>query len=140
MLVLIWASLLGASLSVARLRGDWGHPLCGPWGCAPPLQSLVGCHLAWIVALAPCVPLANRFLSPRWQFRLALSLTVLSTLGTLAFLGWRADGWLGRTRGQTTYLPQHLALELASFVDIPFVQSVALGCICLAIAWWRQRV
>ena len=49
----LWSGLLFGSLSVANLPGDWGHGICGPWGCGPPMQALVACHFAWLVVLAP---------------------------------------------------------------------------------------
>lgn len=49
----VWGLVLTGSLSIANWPGDWGHSVCGAWGCGPPLQALVACHLSWLVVLVP---------------------------------------------------------------------------------------
>jgi hypothetical protein len=49
-----WAAMLFAALSITNLPGNWGHSVCGVWGCGPPTQVLVGCHLAWFAVLFAC--------------------------------------------------------------------------------------
>jgi hypothetical protein len=58
-----WTALLIGTLSLASLPGDWGHDVCGPWGCGPPSQALLACHLSWLVVFVPAAWLLRRFAS-----------------------------------------------------------------------------
>ena len=53
-----WGLAGYAVLSLGQLPGEFGHSLCGPWGCLPPLQALAAMHLFWALALLPLIVLA----------------------------------------------------------------------------------
>ena len=134
-----WSAALIGTLSIANLRGDWRHGICGPWGCGPPLQALVACHAAWIVVLLPPTLLLHRKLSPDvcrktgWIV-FGLGLTGLIALGLSESLSWlsHADEW------QRRYLPQRIGFKLVTLVDVPLVQLVAVGVALLVRGWCRQ--
>ena len=60
-----WALAAFGALSLANLPGEYGHSLCGPWGCLPPLQALAAMHLFWVVVLGPPVAWALMKWQPR---------------------------------------------------------------------------
>jgi hypothetical protein len=85
--MIAWASALLGSLSISRLPGDWGHGICGPWGCGPPLQSLVACHVSWLVVLGPATLLlaSSRWLSTLVLRRVGATLAIVGLIGLLYF-------------------------------------------------------
>lgn len=131
--LIAWAAVLVATLSIANVPGHWGHSVCGPWGCGPPLQALVACHAAWIVVLLPPTLLLRRKLSPgvRWKtgwIVLGLGLAGLIALGLSESLSWlnHADEW------HRQYLPQRIGFKLVTLVDVPLVQLVVVAVALLA--------
>ena len=123
-----WGFALTATLSVANSRSDWGHSVCGPWGCGPPLQALVACHAAWIVVLVPPTLLMRRRLSPgvRWKtgwIVVAIGMVGIIGLGLSESLSWlsHADEW------QRRYLPQRIGFKLVTLVDVPLMQLVVVA-------------
>lgn len=134
-----WAATLVTTLSIANAPGHWGHGICGPWGCGPPLQALVACHAAWIVVLLPPTLLMRRKLSPgvRWKtgwIVLGFGMAGLIALGLSESLSWlsHADEW------QRRYLPQRIGFVLLTLVDLPLLQLVAIGVSLLARGRGRQ--
>lgn len=123
-----WAAALIATLSIANLPGDWGHGVCGPWGCGPPLQALAACHAAWIVLLLPPT------LWMRWRFSvglrrqvgwfvLGIALAGIVGLGLRESFTWlsQADEW------HRPYFVQRIGFLLVTLVDVPLVQFVVVG-------------
>lgn len=134
-----WGLALTATLSVANWRGDWGHGVCGPWGCGPPLQALVACHSAWIVVLFPPTLLLRRRLSPgvRWKtgwIVLAIGIVGIIALGLSESLSWLSHADVSQRR----YLPQRIGFQLVTLVDVPLMQLVAVGVALLVSG--RQRL
>ena len=128
----IWGVALLASLSNSKLRGAWGHGLCGPWGCGPPLQALVSCHLTWLVALAPA---AGYLIGRHRRIRrnIGLVLAVLSIGILLAGIAYqRFVWWPGTSQWQQTFFWQHCAFPLVTAVEFPIVQTLAIGLVLLA--------
>lgn len=133
-----WAAALIATLSIANVPGHWGHGICGPWGCGPPLQALVACHSAWIVLLLPPT------LWMRWRYSMGLCRQVgwlvlgialagivgLGLCEALASLS-HADTW------RRPYLVQRIGFVLITLVDVPLTQFVAVGVALLVSS--RQR-
>ena len=88
--ILTWGILLWGSLLVVKLPGDWGHALCGPWGCGPSMQALIGCHLAWFVLLAPPVVLLARRAGAR---RAGWALTAFGIVAVVCVIGYQRLVW-----------------------------------------------
>lgn len=131
----VWGTALWASLLIRHAPGDWGHFLCGPWGCGPPLQALAACHLAWLlILLAPTVAVArSRRLSRRAKSRLGAVLCLLSVAiigAVVVHAHMTALPW--GSAMQSGYLWQRSAFALATAVDIPAFQLLACG---MLLAW-----
>lgn len=84
--LLCWAASVGGAASIASIPGDWGHGLCGPWGCAPPLQALVSCHLIWCLVLFPLAVVVAGQLSQRWLRWLGRGMIVAGLGGVLTLV------------------------------------------------------
>ena len=136
--LIAWATALYGALSVSNLSGDWDHSVCGPWGCGPPIQALVGCHLAWIVLLSPLalsvgpmrnIPAGNRL-------RIGKALICVSMLllgGVVAYqtLAW----WPNVSEWQQRFLWQRLGFVIVTTVDVPMLQILVAGVTVV----WRAR-
>lgn len=129
--MVVWSGLLFGSLSVANLPGDWGHGICGPWGCGPPTQALIACHLAWLVALAlPAVFILRT--SRRMRLRVGLFLTVLSLAVLLSVVVYqRLSWWPVASQWQRPFFWQRCAFCIATAVDVPVAQTLAVGLVIL---------
>jgi hypothetical protein len=133
-----WSGMLLASLSVARLPGDWGHGICGAWGCGPPTQALVACHLAWLVALTPPVAFIM-YRGRRAQWRAGSLLTVLSIAALLALIAYqRMVWWPEANEWQRSFFWQRCGFCLATSVDVPILQMLGLGLLLLCFAPSRR--
>ncbi|TWU09341.1 hypothetical protein CA54_45820 [Symmachiella macrocystis] len=138
LLLLLWCGCLYGVLRVTEIPGDWGHWICGPWGCGPKLQALVACHGFWLVLLAP----------PTIIFCAALPTRQVRLIGTL-LAGWGAAAVLIVTLIQGwTWLPvalhpiyfgQRVLFCIATTVEIPIVQFVCIGLLLRYLAKSRDR-
>ncbi len=129
-----WSGMLLASLSVAKLPGDWGHGICGAWGCGPPTQALVACHLAWLVALTPPVVFIM-YWSRRAQCRVGFLLTALSICAVLALIAYQRIVWRPEAyEWQRSFFWQRCGFCLATTVDVPILQMFGLGLVLLYAA------
>lgn len=125
-----WGAVLLGALSISRLPGDWGHGICGPWGCGPPLQSLVACHSAWLVALTAPVALVTRssWLSTRVVRRVGVVLALIGCLGLLGVVMYQLVFWLPQSsEWQRPYFWHRCGFVIATSVDLPLVQLSGLG-------------
>jgi len=128
--LILWGGSLIGALSFASWEGDLGHAICGPWGCGPPLQALIACHLAWGVALTPVVGLlvGSSAASPRLlktSGLLAVGMAVAALLTVLAhqYFVW----WPQVSEFQRPYFWQRYGFVLVTTVDVPIVQVLLLG-------------
>ena len=136
----VWALVLLGSLMIAQAPGDWGHPICGPWGCGPPLQSLVACHLAWLVAILPPAVLLVRSVSVKQHARRWLGgLLVMSAIvGLCVVVGQQHAGWWqNASERQRPYFWHRCGFVAATSVDLPMVQCLAAG--GLLLGWPSRR-
>lgn len=123
-----WGLALTATLSVANWRGDWGHGVCGPWGCGPPLQALVACHSAWIVVLLPPTLLLRGRLSPGVRWKTGWIVFALGMAGIIGLGLSESFSWLSQAdESQRQYLPQRIGFVLVTLVDVPLMQLVVVG-------------
>lgn len=123
-----WAAVLVATLSIANLPGHWGHGICGPWGCGPPLQALVACHAAWIVVLLPPALLLRRKLSYGVLRRTGWIVFGLGAAGLIVLGLCESLFWLSHTdESQRRYLPQRVGFKLMTLVDVPLTQLVVVA-------------
>ena len=125
-----WASALLGSLLVSQIPGDWGHSICGPWGCGPPTQSLVACHLSWFVVLVPAIVLVAKFgglTSNAWWW-IGLGFFAAGLLGLVAIVVHEQITWLPSAGDyQRAYFWHRCGFVLATTVDAPITQSTFVG-------------
>jgi hypothetical protein len=129
-----WAALMGV-LQLTHLPGDWGHAICGPWGCGPRLQSLVACHAFWFVVVIPLVAIPARFWSTRGLLRLGWALLFLGACGLVGVGIWQA----AHDR-QADYLVQRYLFLLATLVEVPIVPITLAGAWCRTVGARRARL
>lgn len=125
-----WSAALAATLSIAQSHGDWGHAICGPWGCGPPLQALVSCHLSWLIVLAPPAILLHRSgrVSSGTTQRFGVLLSVASIIGLMLIVVFeRLTWWPMVGEWQRGYFWHRCAFEVVTMVDLPTLQLFALG-------------
>lgn len=125
-----WAAAIAGCLSVRSWPGDWGHGLCGPWGCGPPLQALVACHSAWLMFLLPPAVVLSRLQRPGptslRKTGALLACVAIAVLGGIA-LRQRLDLWSAATQSQQEYFWQRCGFVVATTVDLPVVQMLITG-------------
>lgn len=127
--VTVWGAALFFCLQIRHWNSSVDHVVCGPWGCGPPLFVLVACHCFWIVLLVPpTVILAYRLpvASLRTTGRIV---TLLGLTALLGIGGWDISQWWPMVSDwQHKFLLQRLAFATATFVDLPTVELLLIGC------------
>ncbi len=130
--LVVWAGMLYAALAIANLKSDWGHAICGAWGCGPPLQAIVGCHLAWCVLLGAVVLLVGRnsALPSRTKRWLGWSLVGVSIVGILAIVIFqRFTWWAEASEWQQQFFWHRCGFSVITATDIPLIQLFLCGLI-----------
>ncbi len=126
----VWAASLFAALAIRDLPGDWGHAICGPWGCGPPLQALLACHMAWLIILAPPAALLARStqISAHGLRRFGAFLCVLAALFVAAAVIYQGlTWWPSESQWQRGFFWRRCAFVLATTVDLPVAQLLLVG-------------
>ena len=112
------------------LTGDLGHTICGPWGCGPPLEALLACHLAWIVVLTPAAGWIfwSGYFSATTVVRIGQVLVGVGMAWLIGVLAYQVLVWLPQAGvWQRAYLPQRYGFVIATTVDFPMVQCLLIG-------------
>lgn len=132
--VVVWGLVLAGTLSLASVPGDGGHAVCGAWGCGPPIQTLVACHVSWLVVLGPPVLALRGRTSPRTLRRgasgaLAVAILFVSAIAVQEFRTWgtRASPWQGPLYWQ------RVGFVLLTTVEVPVLEVVGLA---IAVIFW----
>ncbi|GIW95485.1 MAG: hypothetical protein KatS3mg110_3526 [Pirellulaceae bacterium] len=136
MALLLWGAALYGALSIAKIPGDFGHALCGPWGCAPPAQALAACHLAWLIVLVPLSLLVRRCLPGNSQWLLAGALLLAGAVALSLLVYRELTVWWQEVDPYTArYLPHRLLFAVLVNVDVPIVPLLISALLC---AVWRK--
>lgn len=125
-----WAAGLVVVLSLANWPGDWGHSICGPWGCGPPLQTLVACHLAWLVVLVPLSVMLARSerIPPPAVRRLGMLLCIVGVILLVGIVIYqRVVWWPVVGDWQSKFFWQRCGFVVATMVDVPVAQFLLVG-------------
>ncbi len=132
--IVAWGIALTATLSIARLPGDWGHGVCGPWGCGPPLQALVACHLSWLVVLLPLASVSQTWLSRRQQQVLGIIVMVSGCAGLIGIATHEyGTWWPAVNEWQRGFFWQRVGFVIATWVDLPLVELILAGLLLLTL-------
>ena len=123
-----WAGALYAVLSLSSISGNWGHTICGPWGCGPPLQALLGCHGFWVLLLTPPAIMAIRRWSGRTLQQAGIALGIVAVLGLVGIVVWDSVTWLPKASDwHRQYLIERCLFVVATLVDVPLVPLSLIG-------------
>jgi len=128
----VWGLVLTGSLSITNWTGDWGHSVCGAWGCGPPLQALVACHLSWLVVLGPSSRLLLSRASRRVVFLvgttgLTLALLTASAIGIHEHMNWASQV----SELQQEYYWHRVGFVILTTVEIPVLEFTGLSTVLL---------
>ena len=114
----LWALAMYGTLQFHRLEGLLGHAICGPWGCGPPLEALVGYHAFWFLLIVPPALLASSLVPSEQAIRIG-SLLAIAGLGALLLVVVEDAVRYLRTARGLEYLFQRILFRLITFVDFP---------------------
>jgi hypothetical protein len=119
-----WGLAAYGALSLTDLPGDYGHSLCGLWGCLPPVQALAAMHLFWVVVLVPPVGWALAKGRPH-HLRLAGMLLFFGALtGMVVVTGRDLLAWLPAMPPEAqAYWPRRVLYTLAMVSGYELVQQ-----------------
>lgn len=138
--LIVWGLVLTGTLSIAQWPGDWGHSVCGAWGCGPPLQALVACHSSWLVILLPMTVIAVQRVSERTLqlsavIVLSFALVVLLGVAIHEYLTWyeRASAW------QRPFFWRRVGFVILTTVEVPMLQTLALSLLVLSATTRRHQ-
>lgn len=138
--IVVWGLFLTATLSVANWPGDWGHGICGPWGCGPPLQALLACHLSWLVVLLPLAGVLRLWLPCRQQRVLGMIVLVAGCVGMAGLVAYELGAWWpAASEWQRRFFWQRVGFVIATQVDLPLIQLILTG-MCLLTGARSARI
>lgn len=137
--ITLWAAVLYGTLRLGNVGGDWGHSICGPWGCGPPVQVLAACHGFWLVFLALPITWFVWHLPANALRRTGKLLAAIGLLCLIAIVCWETAVWLPQaTSFQKQYAVQRYLFAVATLVDLPATEIFMFGVACWATAAVRQ--
>ena len=127
--IVVWGFIFLATLSIGQVRADWGHSICGPWGCGPPLPALVACHLSWLVVLLPLTAIIQTRVDERFLRLLGALLMTFGLVGILGIIAYELfTWWPSATEFHRRYLWQRLGFAIVTQIDLPVIESIITGC------------
>lgn len=124
----IWGTALYGSLQLQHVPWPINHGICGPWGCGPPLETLIACHAGWLVFLAGPAWLVNA-LFPSRTLRILGIVGLLMAAGGLIGIGLVESlvWWPQASEWARPYWLQRYLFEVAMLVDFPVLQTAIVG-------------
>jgi hypothetical protein len=135
-----WGLAGYAVLSLGQLPGEFGHSLCGPWGCLPPLQALAAMHLFWALALLPLIVLALAKGQPHHLRLAGMLLSLGAGLGIAVVVGRDLLAWLPAVPPEFHgYWARRALYTLVTLSDVPLLQVLGAGAICWSVGHRRLR-
>jgi hypothetical protein len=135
-----WGLAAYGALSLSRIEGEFGHSLCGPWGCYPPLQALVAMHLLWVIGLLPFVGWGLMKARPHHLCLAGTLLFSAALLGIVVVAGRNVLAWLQTMPPDLqTYWPWRALYAVVTLSDVPLLQGLLAGAICWSVGKGRER-
>ncbi len=132
-LLVAWVMALYGTLQIHQLPGNWGHGICGSWGCGPPTQALVACHGFWFVFIAGPSGLALQKWSGGTLRGVSIALTAVGALALLVIGVQDMLSWLPTVaQSIERYSIQRYLFRVITLVDLPVVPLLLAG-----IVGWR---
>ena len=121
-----WAMALFGSLQAHLWEDLFGHAICGPWGCGPPVAALMGYHGFWLLVLLLPAWLLKQRVSRATVNRVGLGLVLVAIVGIALLLAIDA-GRHWHVARMRPYMVQRLLFRLATFVEFPLIQLGLIG-------------
>jgi hypothetical protein len=132
-----WLAAAVVSLLVAAIPYDAEESVCGVWGCYPPLQALAAMHLLWCAVLGSIV-WSIREWRPRLLLPVGLVLIIVAAPATAVVIGNDLHHWThGLPERYHKFWPRRIAYTLSTLTDLPLVQSLLAGMVCIQLG--RRR-
>lgn len=125
-LIPVWAAGLWGSLQVHQMDLNLGHDVCGPWGCGPRVEALIGFHGFWLFLMAPVAIGAGAFLPGRLNRKVGRAILFAGLAGVVGFVGWDVISY-AREAESSRYLFQRGLFTLVTTVDFPMLQTLLAG-------------
>ena len=133
----LWGTACLGVLRLQELTYDFGHGICGVWGCGPPVQALLACHGFWVVNLAALLWVNHAWFPLPWERRLANVALVIGLLGFAAVAGHTMFFWYPFVSDEVRpYVVRRFLFSIATLVDAPLVQLALVG---IAGRWLARR-
>ena len=123
------------TLQLHHFEASFGHAICGPWGCGPPVMALVVYHAFWFLLIVRPAVAVSCLLPAETAIRIG-TLLGIAGLGALALLVVADSVRFWRTAQGSEYLLQRGLFRLVTFVEFPLGP---LGLAGIAIRQLGQR-
>lgn len=131
----VWAGLIYGTLQLHDKDLGLGHGICGPWGCGPPIEALIGFHGFSLLLVLPIALLLGLYLSSDSRKKLGSVLLWGALAALLVYM--IQDGVVFFRRAKSAeHLIQRALFSVAIEVDLPMLQ-VAIAGFCLR--FWPIR-
>jgi len=122
----IWLLGLWGSLKIHELDLNLGHSICGPWGCGPPVEALLGYHAFWLVLTFPVAISIASYLSPSRRSKLGWLFLAVGIIGVVFVAGGNTvEYW--KSSESSKYLLQRFFFATVTKIDIPMIQAIVVG-------------
>lgn len=136
LLVPVWIAAIWGTLQMHQLDLQLGHSVCGPWGCGPRTEALLGYHGFWMLIFLPPAIGLGVYLSPSTARKVGLGVLMFGALAILVHVG--IDGVMHANRvGSTEYVAQRAFFKLVTSVDLPMIPTILAGSL-LAFVFGRK--
>jgi len=133
----LWGTACLGVLRLQDLTHDFGHGICGAWGCGPPVQALLACHGFWTVNLAALLWVNHEWLPLLWERRLSNLGLLIAIGGFVAVAGHLMLFWYPHAAETVRpYIVQRYLFSIATLVDVPLVQLTVFG---IAGKWLARK-
>lgn len=132
-LLVVWMAALYGTLQIHFVPGNWGHGICGSWGCGPPTQALVACHGFWFVFVSGPGTWSLRSWTGGTLRSVGIALTAVGAIALLVIGVQDMLTWLP-TMGESIqrYSIQRYLFRVITLIDLPAVPLLVAG-----IVGWR---
>ncbi len=124
----LWGTGVYGSLQLQYLPWPVDHGVCGPWGCGPPTEALIACHIGWLAMLAGPTWLMTRLTPVRVQRFIGIMAATVALGGLVgvalheAFIWWPQAGEWSRPYWFHRYL-----FCVVTLVDAPLLPTLLCG-------------
>ena len=135
LLVAAWIGAVWGSLQIHRFDLNLQHGVCGPWGCGPPVEALIGYHGFWFLLFLPVAAGVGLYLPSTVNRKVGLSLLTFGLLTICLRVGLDVGSYVSHSG--TSHAVQRGFFTLVTTVDLPMIPTVLAG-VLLAFFFGRD--